>query len=470
MSGLVTSLHQAVRSLNAQSRGVETAGRNLANVNNADYARQRVIFGDRGTVVTPQGPQSLGLEAKSVQQIRDLLLDRQLARELGRGASIDAESEAYTKAEAALGESIDRTESAEATAASGQGLSAALTEFFNAFQAFAARPTDLGERQNLLQRADILGERFRLTDTRLEQIQTDLGDQIDIDLDETQRLLTEIANLNAQIGRFEVNAPGSAADLRDQRQASVEKLAAKIGAETATNATQPGQLDVFVRDASGTPILLVDRATLPVALSSDGTQLLAGSTPVALAAGSIQGLFTARDGPIQTLRDQLDTFAAQLATSVNSAYNPSGATGDFFSHDPASPAATLRILPGLTPASLKASDGGSAGDNTLALAVSRLSAQKFSTAGGDLIDGTFSQYFSGVVSGLGRAVAGAEGRLEDQNAITDLVRQQRQSVSGVSLDEETADLMKFQRAFQASSRVIAIVDELLNTVVNGLVR
>ena len=113
MSGLVSSLNQAVRSLQAQSRGVEIAGRNLANVNNPDYARQRVLFGDRGMVVTAQGAQSLGIEAKSVQQIRDDLLDRQLARELGRGASLQAESDAYERGEALLGESIDRTESAD---------------------------------------------------------------------------------------------------------------------------------------------------------------------------------------------------------------------------------------------------------------------------------------------------------------------------------------------------------------------
>ena len=97
MSGLVSSLSQAVRSLQAQSRGVDVAGRNLANVNNPDYARQRVLLGERGSVLTPQGAQSLGLEAKAVQQIRDELLDRQVAREIGRTASFQADSDAYAR-------------------------------------------------------------------------------------------------------------------------------------------------------------------------------------------------------------------------------------------------------------------------------------------------------------------------------------------------------------------------------------
>jgi flagellar hook-associated protein 1 len=470
MSGLVSSLSQAVRSLNAQSRGVETAGRNLANVNNADYARQRVIFGDRGTILTPQGAQSLGIEAKAVQQVRDVLLDRQLAREIARRSSLAAEQNAYAKAQAALGESIDRTQSADASAASGQGLSVVVTEFFNAFQAFAARPTDLGERQNLLQRADMLAERFRLTDSRIAQLQDDLGAQVLADVEDANRLLSVIADLNGQIGRFEITAPGSAADLRDQRQAALEKLAAKIGAESAPHATEPGQLDVFVRDSSGSPVLLVSLATVPAALTSDGTQLLAGGTPLVLSGGSVLGHFTARDGAIQTLRDQVNVFAAQLATSVNQAYNPTGTTGDFFSFDPAAPAASLRVASGLTPSNLKASDGGAAADNTLALAVSQLTGRHFSTAGGDLIDGTFGQFYGGVVSGFGRTVAGAEGRLRDQDGIEELVRLQRQAVSGVSLDEEMTDLMKYQRAFQASSRVINVIDELLDVVVNRLIR
>lgn len=470
MSGLVSSLNQAVRALQAQSRGVETAGRNLANVNNADYARQRVVFGDRGTVLTPQGAQSLGIEAKSVQQLRDALLDRQLSREVARTADLEAEDSAYAKTQAALGESIDRTQSADDVAASGQGLSAVLTEFFNAFQSFSARPTDLGERQNLVQRADMLAERFRATDTRLEQVQTDIGGQITDDVADANDLLATIADLNGQIGRFEITAPGSAVDLRDRRQAAIEKLAAKIGAETRPNATEAGQIDVFVRDASGAPVVLVDRATVPAPLSYTGTQVLAGSAPVSLSGGSVSGLFSARDGAIQTLRDRVDAFAAQLAVSVNQAYNPTGSTGDFFVIGASGSAGTLALASGVTPASLKASDGGAPGDNTIALAVSALANRKFSTGGGDLIDGTFSQFYSGVVSDFGRAASGARGRLSDQNGIEDIVRQQRQSVSGVSLDEEMTDLMQYQRAFQASSRVITIVDDMLNTVVNGLIR
>ena len=104
----------------------------------------------------------------------------------------------------------------------------------------------------------------------------------------------------------------------------------------------------------------------------------------------------------------------------------------------------------------------------MALAIAQLATQTFSVAGGDQFDGTFSGYYSQSVSKLGQALAGANARVDDQGNIEKLVRSQRDGVSGVSMDEELADLMKYQRAFQASSRVFTVIDDLLDVVVNRL--
>lgn len=471
MSGLLSSFSQSVQSLAAQSRGLETAGRNLANVNNADYARQRVIFSDRGTVLTPQGAQSIGIEAKALQQLRDNLLDQQVVREIGLTANLNAADRAHAKAQSALGENIDRTKSADGTyTASPTGIGSSISSFFNAFQALAASPTDLGARQTLVQQADALAQNFRLTDTRLAQVQSDLTTEVTQDTASINGLLSTIAELNAQIGRTEINAEGTAVDLRDQRQAAIEKLAAKMSIETRPNAAAPNQLDVYVRDSSGTAIDLVNLTSVTNAVSFDGTQLTAGTaaTPIALAGGSVKGLLATRDGTVQDLRDQLNTLASQLASSVNDAYNPTGATGDFFQFNPGSAASTITLAGGVTPADLKASDSSAAGDNTLALAVAGLATQKFSISGGDQIDGTFAQYYTGVVSQFGSAVASTSDSLDSQTSVETIVRQQRDSYSGVSMDEELTDLTKYQRAFQASSRVISVIDDLLDTVINRM--
>jgi flagellar hook-associated protein 1 FlgK len=468
MAGIYATLNQTVMALSAHSRAIEITGKNLANVNNPDYARQRVIYGDRGTVITPQGAESLGLEALGVQQIRDALLDQQVTREIALKAMFLGEQSGYQRAQAGLGQSINRASSVGGAGASEtNGLAGAIDDFFNAFQSFAARPTDDGERQMLIQKAAILTDRFHLADTRLAQVQTDLDLEIGVDVGEANSLLANIADLNAQIGRFEHNAPGSAVDLRDQRQAQIEKLAALLPVEvrSVTN----GQVELVTKDGGGNDVVLVNLASVMGTVAFNGTQITAGSpaTVLGLAGGSIQGSLTARDGAIQTLRDELDQLARQFVAAVNTAYNPTNATGNFFAAGGVT-AATINLAGGLTASTLKASDGGPAGDNTLARAVAALAGQTFSTAGGDFIDGTFSGFFSGSVSKLGQALSDANTRVENQGNIEKLVRSQRDAVSGVSLDEEMADLMKYQRSFQASSRVFNVLDELLDGIVNRL--
>jgi len=185
-----------------------------------------------------------------------------------------------------------------------------------------------------------------------------------------------------------------------------------------------------------------------------------------LKGGSINGTLIARDGEIATLRTNLDNLAKQLVTSVNATYNPTGTTGNFF-NSAGLTAGTIALDGTLNATNLKASDGGAAGDNTIAQAVANLASKSFATPA-DSIDGTFSQYYSKTVTDLGQSLTTANAHVKSQTSIATLVKSQRDSVSGVSLDEEMADMIKYQRAFQASSRVVSIIDELLDTVVNRL--
>lgn len=471
MSGLFSTLGSSVKALTAHSRAIEVAGKNLANVNNTAYSRQRVIYGDRGTVVTAEGAQSLGLEALAVQQLRDALLDRQVMRETALKSSFEAEQDVLGRAQAGLGQSINRSATATATSsnASTGGLAAALDDFFNAFQSLAARPTDVGERQTLLQKAAILTDRFQQTDSRLAQVQSDVNTSIATDVDDVNRLLATVADLNAQIGRIEIGAPGTAIDLRDQRQAKLEELAAKLPIDVR-NSTD-GQIQVVMKDAANADVVLVDKASVTGPVAFTGTAITGGAsaTTLVFSSGKIFGELNARDGAVQDLRNSLDALARQLVTSVNTAYNPTAIVGGNFFTAGGTTAGTISLQGGLTASTLRAGTAA-AGDNSIALAVAAVANQSFSTGSGDAINGTMSQFFSQSVSNLGQALASANSRVEDQTNISNLVKSQRDSVSGVSLDEEMADLVRFQRAFQASSRVFSVVDDLLDTVVNRLGR
>jgi len=464
MSGLFSSLNASVKALSAQSRALETTGKNLANVNNATYSRQRVIFGDRGTVETPEGAESLGLEALGIQQLRDVLLDKQVIREIALTASTTAEQQTYQRTQASLGQTVGSTSGANGSAG---GLGGAIDDFFNAFQSFASRPTDDGEKQTLLQKSAILSDRFNQTDSRLAQVQSDINSQIASDVTEANRLLAAIADLNKQIGRIEIGRPGTAIDLRDQRQAQLEALAAKIPVESRV--ANDGMINVVMKDASNADVILVNGPNTTGTVAFTGTTFTGGAsaTVLAFSSGSVSGYLNARDGAVQTLRDQLDTLAAQMVTAVNAAYNPTSAVGfNFF--DPAGlTAGTIEMDAALTSSSIRAGTGA-AGENALALAVAAIASKVFSTGTGGLINGTIAKVYTGAASDLGQALSTVNTRLDDQTGLDKLVRTQRDSVSGVSLDEEMAELVRYQRAFQASSRVFNIIDDLLDVVVNRL--
>ena len=464
MSGLFSSLNASVKALSAQSRALETTGKNLANVNNPTYARQKVIFGDRGTVETPEGAESLGLEALGIQQVRDALLDKQVMREIAMSASTTAQQQTYQRTQASLGQTVASASGANGAAS---GLGGAIDDFFSAFQSFASRPTDDGEKQTLLQKAGILTDRFQQTDNRLAQVQTDINSQVQSDVDTANQLLSAIADLNKQIGRIEIGRPGSAIDLRDQRQARLEDLAAKLPIETRVSTN--GMVNVVMKDASNADVVLVDNSNVtgPVAFTGTGFTGGASATGLVFSSGSTAGYLNARDNAVQTLRDQLNQLADQIVTSVNGAYNPLNTAGQNFFAPAGTAAGTIDLDPALTSATIRAGTAA-AGDNSLALAVAAVSSQVFSTGSGDAITGTIGKFYTSAASDLGQALSTVNARLDDQAGIEKLVRTQRDGVSGVSLDEEMADLVRFQRAFQASSRVFGIVDELLDLVVNRL--
>jgi flagellar hook-associated protein 1 FlgK len=471
MSGLFSSLNASVQALSATSLALNTAGKNLANMNNASYARQRVIFGDRGTVQTPEGPQSMGLEALGVQQLRDPLLDQQVTREIALTSSYTAQQQFLQNGQANLGQSINNTSATDTTGSSAGtgGLGAALDDFFNSFQSLASSPTDVGERQTLLQKAAVLTGTINQTDTNLAQVQSDATTQIQADVTTVNQLLQQVAVLNKQIGAVEIGKPNSAVDLRDQRQAVLEQIAAKlpVSSEDGTN----GMIKLTMKDASNNDVVLVDDATVTGPVTFTGTGLTAGAsaTAVQFSSGSIYGALTARDGALQDMRDSLDNLSQQLVTAVNAAYNPSSTSGaDFF--DPSgTTAGTIQLEAGLTPSTLVAG-AGAAGDNSLALAVAAVANQTFSTSGSpaDVIDGTIGQYYGGAVSSLGQSLSTMNTLVDNQTSVQNLVTGQRNSVSGVSLDEEMADLVRYQTAYQASARVFSTIDGLLDTVVNHL--
>ncbi len=469
MSGLFSALQSTAQALSAQSVAISVASKNIANVNNPGYSREHVVFGSKGQVLTPQGEESLGLQALSVQQDTDSLLNQQVITQIGLTSSSTAEQGFLQQAQASLGQTLTSgsTSAADSSTTTGDGgLAAALDNFMNAFQALAAQPADSGTQDALVEQATTLSQTFQSIDNNLSQVQTDIGAQVNSDILNANALLGQIAGLNTKIGAAEVNNPGSAVDLRDSREADLEKLAAILPVNVTEQSN--GEDTVTTPGSGGSPITLVQLGSVQGSLSYSGGTVTGGlpAAALALSSGSIHGELAASTGPIQTLRTNMDRLASQIVTSVNSAYNPSG-TGSNFFNSIGMTASTIALDPGLTATTLIAGTGG-AGDNAIATAVAALANKRFATASGDAIDGTFSSFYANSVGTFGQSLSSVTSNLDDQASVQTLLETQRASISGVNMDEEMSNLVQFQQAYVAASETFNIINQMLGTELSDL--
>lgn len=469
MLGLFGTLNLGARSLQTQQQGIEVAGQNLANVNNAAYARQRVALQASVTINGQIGPQGTGAEAVAIVQIRSGLLDDQIQAETSVRGSLEAQQLALQYAEADLGTQIDRVASGSDTASvsGAHNLAGGLSDLFNSFQSVSANPTSMTERESLLMNAVTLTTQFQQVDQRLGNLTASLNESVETDVGAANQLLADIAKLNDQIGIAEASSNGVANDLRDLRQQKIEALAKVVKIDVATGAQ--GSADISI--AGTTMVSGNEVAETLQTYDAGGGQILvraaSTATPLTLTGGSLQGTIDARDGAVASLRTSINSLAAQLISEVNvihaAGFSLTGSTGEnFFTGTNAADMqvnSTLLNDPSLFQA---AGVAGGTGENQVALALAQLAGKKLPALNGQ----TLSQGYSQTVAALGQSLASVNTQLSDQEVVEKMLTQQRSSVSGVSLDEEMTDLTKFQRAYQASAKLISIVDEMLDTVVN----
>lgn len=469
MLSLFGTLNLSARSLQVQQQGIEVAGHNLANVNNPAYARQKVAISTSTSIQTNEGfIQGTGAEAGSILQVRNALLDAQLVSENSVTGSLDAQQQALQYAQSDLGQEIDRRAAGAAGAAAAAGIGQhgigdGINDLFNSFQSLSTQPSSITQRDIVLTKATQLAERFRQTDQRLVALNASLNSAVESDVGQVNSLFSEIAQLNEKILRAEVNSNGAANDLRDSRQAKLEELGKLVKFDTS--AGESGSINISI---SG--VLMVDSTTVREQIEAydiaGKTMVRAASTdaPMSITGGHIHGLIDARDGAVQALRDDLSSLAANFITAVNNLHRTGfgldGSTGLAFFEG--ANASDIRLNAGMTAEKIAASDtNGSSGNNKIILGLAQLRDDR--QAG--LNNQTFSQNYSRVVANLGSALDSVNQGVSDQAAVSNMVRAQRDSMSGVSIDEEMTDLVKYQRAYQASARVVNVVDEMLQTII-----
>jgi len=453
-------LNVARGALLTQQRAIDVTGHNIANVNTPGYSRQRVNMQTNTPIPFSPGQIGTGVNAVEIQRIYDRFLGVQISNENQNLGRWEAQKDRIEKVEMILDET------------SGYGLSQAMSEFWNAWQDLANKPSGHTERTLLKTKSDILANTFNKICSDLQQIQKDTDDSIKGTIQEINLVTDQIADLNQQISQIEVTGQ-NANDLRDSRDLLLNELSSMI--DITTSEGDNGQVSVFV--SGGRPLVQGNSSwDLSTEANVSGLQdivWLDGSGSSAnitnsISGGRLKGWIEARDASVPGYLNRLDDLAATVISEVNTLhqggfdYNRNPGEVFFTGTSASQIAVNPNIVNDVHLIAASGTPGGVPGDNSRAIAIADLQ-YALTMSGGTA---TFDDYYNSVVSDVGNDVQTASTNFDHQTSMVNHLDNYRESISGVSLDEEMINLIKFQHAYDAAAKLITTVDELLNTVIN----
>jgi flagellar hook-associated protein 1 FlgK len=456
-----SGISTALSALYAQRRGLDVTGQNIANVNTEGYSRQRADL----TSVSTSGVAALwatsnspggGVRMDTATRLGDTFLAGRSRAEHARSGYLDTRAAALKDVEQVLTEPSD------------QGIAAQLADVWAGFDDVANRPGDEAARSQLLQRAGTVADTLAASSASFSRQWDAQREQLDGLVTEVNAAATGIAELNQSIMRAtQAGMPSN--ELQDRRDVLALELAELTGGVARTG--QDGSLDVYLE---GSALVRGNRAEQLTVTGGDRL-VDVGVDPISVnwaqdgrSAGISGGTIGAVTENLQvTLPDytkQLDAVAMSLASAVNTqhvqGYDADGNPGvALFA---GTTAATLRVAitdPRQVAASATQTPGGDRnGGNADALANIK-----------DAVSGPDSSWRTLVV-GVGVAVQTAERRSDIQTSVTAKADQLRDSVAGVNLDEEMANMLGYQRAYEGAARVLSTIDSVLDTLINRMGR
>jgi flagellar hook-associated protein 1 len=453
MSSLNAALATALSGLNADQAALETTSNNVANANTPGYSREVPVLVASDPVVVDPLTFGSGVTLQSIQSITDPILESQIQQETQTQGQLSA-----------LVSALSQTQT-NFTSTTGD-IGTDISNFFTSLNQLATSPSDLSLRQNVLTAADNLATAFNTTANNLTAQQTSLNQSVEQTVGQINQLTTQIAQLNGQISNLE-NVGENAGTFVDQRTQAIDQLSSLVDVSVIPS----GNNTLTLTTASGTALVSGQQSfqltTQPVASGNQDVFAQGADITSTIVAGQLGGLLQARDQQIPSIQNQLDTLAAGLANAVNgvqtSGYDLNGNLGtDLFTLPPTNVtgAAASMTVAITDPSLIAASSDGTAGSNGNVDAMYNLGSES-------IIDGqTPSDYYSNIVFNVGNAASNATAEQNASSLVLQQLNDQNSSVSGVSLDEEAANMIQYQQAYAASAQVITTINDMMYDVVN----
>ena len=462
MQTLFGNLEVGRKSLLAQQLALQVTGNNIANVNTPGYTRQRAVLAESLAQDTPAGPIGTGVDVQTVESVRDQFLEARL------GSVIQDSSR-----EDAVAGYLNQVQSVSAV--SQAGLRDALSRFFNSFSALATDASSLPLRSSLISAAQNLTTTFQNSAQQLTEIRENADAAIVDAVNQINSLTARIGSLNQQITNTEFGG-SHVNSLRDERAEALNQLASFI--DIHYYEAEDGTLSVSTAGQSLVTANFVQALRAQQTAPYGFRQIIAGQTDItgSIQGGRLSGLVQVRDVIVPNYQADLDTLASNVINQINTVHTggtdlqipPTSPALDFFNPVSGTAGAARAISVNAVIAGdaryIAAGRSGAPGDNANALALADLGNQRLLASGTQ----TFADAIASLQSRIGTDAQRAQSELETNNAIRTQLENSRDAVSGVSLDEEAVDLIKFQRAYQASAKYISVIDQLMEDIVTTL--
>ncbi len=494
----MNSMYTAYRGIQASQVGLDVVNQNISNANTEGYSRQRVSFEAYDAYATPQltmsmngGQIGMGVKMIGIDRIRNNFFDAQFQHHNAIGSYHTEVADTMKQMEGVL------------SALGGNGVNSKVQQFFNSLQTLSVNPDSATARSAMLQQAQQMVGVFQTQAQQLMDLQESMvgaagnatsvaNSQLATVVDTVNTQLQQLADLNEQIITITASG-GTPNDLLDKRDSILNDLSeyadmdvtyAPNGVATVSMAGQTlvrGKTLVDTLQVSLNAGAAPDPNYVPALITTvtGGHDILNSAAPNALTGGKMKAMVDAAGGNtnesnLYGMVVRLDTLLKSIATQVNtvqmSGFDQNGVAAAQRIFLPAAPAATLEIFNySVNPAvladpTLIAAAGGGAflgsGDGSNALAMAQLQGTAMAALGND----TFIGYFNTQASNLGIDKNTHDDRASNTDGILNSLVENRQRESGVNMEEEMVDLLRFQRSFEASSRVIRTIDQMMQTI------
>ncbi len=478
MPNLMSTLISSATALSVFERALVVTENNVANASTPGYAVQRLAL--QAMDFEPELGLIGGVRAGDVESARDQYAELAVRRQLESLGLYDQKAASLASLESVFSIGGDTS------------LPGALSRLYDSFSAWSLTPNSGAARQAVLDRAQEFTESFHQAAASLASVSSDMDRQLRETADRINSLGEQLLSYNHERRRGGIDDAGLDAKI----QVALEELSELVDFTAVFQAD--GSVTVLL---GGQSPLVIGEELHPIHVSffdpADPPPIYTGTPPSArlitddgkditaqIAGGRLSGILDVRNRVLPSLRGDayqpggLNLLAKAVADRINALLTSGNITDGpppvaglpLFTYDASSDAMVARSLavnPAIAPDQLAAIDPGPPySSNGMAR---KLAALANSQDEADRIDGfSFTEYYGRLAAGVGRALEDARGGRDFKTQMVAQARSLRSEISGVSLDEEAVHLIEFERAYQATARLVSVLDELTETTVNLL--